>query len=95
MTREKTIKNLLTELTDMIDNGSQRDLDRADEISTSIIKLLEQEPYKELIEFRDKIISIMTTYKYDEEERIYYILEVIQSYPETNRLYNAYMGNFS
>lgn len=44
MTREETVKNLLTELIDMIDNGSQRDLDRADEIGASIIKLLEQEP---------------------------------------------------
>lgn len=50
---------------------------------------------EELTEFRDKIISIMTTYKYDEDERIYYIMEVIQSYPETVRLYHAYMGNFS
>ena len=44
MTREETVRNLLTELIDMIDNGSQRDLDRADEIGTSIIKLFEQEP---------------------------------------------------
>lgn len=44
MTREETVRNLLTELIDMIDNGSQRDLDRADEIGASIIKLLEQEP---------------------------------------------------
>lgn len=44
MTREETVRNLLTELIDMIDNGSQRDLDRADEIGVSIIKLLEQEP---------------------------------------------------
>ena len=43
MTREETVRNLLTELIDMIDNGSQRDLDRADEISTSIIKLFKQE----------------------------------------------------
>jgi hypothetical protein len=43
MTREETVRNLLTELIDMIDNGSQRDLDRADEISTSIIKLFEQQ----------------------------------------------------
>lgn len=42
MTREETVKNLLTELIDMIDNGSQRDLDRADEIGASIIKLFEQ-----------------------------------------------------
>jgi len=45
MTREETIKNLLTELIDMIDNGSQRDLDRADEISKTIIEALSQEPY--------------------------------------------------
>lgn len=44
MTREETVRNLLSELTDMIDNGSQRDLDRADEICTSIIKLFGQEP---------------------------------------------------
>lgn len=44
MTREETVRNLLTELIDMIDNGSQRDLDRADEIGTSIIKLFEQGP---------------------------------------------------
>ena len=44
MTREETVRNLLTELIDMIDNGSQRDLDRADEIGVSIIKLFEQEP---------------------------------------------------
>lgn len=43
MTREETVRNLLTELIDMIDNGSQRDLDRADEIGASIIKLVEQE----------------------------------------------------
>ena len=41
---KETVRNLLTELIDMIDNGSQRDLDRADEIGTSIIKLFEQEP---------------------------------------------------
>ena len=44
MTREEKVKNLLTELIDMIDNGSQRDLDRADEIGASIIKLFEQKP---------------------------------------------------
>lgn len=43
MSREETVKNLLTELIDMIDTGSQRDLDRADEIVASIIKLFEQE----------------------------------------------------
>lgn len=47
MTREEKVKNLLTELIDMIDNGSQRDLDRADEIGTSIIELLEQEPMRD------------------------------------------------
>jgi hypothetical protein len=47
MTREETVRNLLTELIDMIDNGSQRDLDRADEICTSIIQTLEQEPKAE------------------------------------------------
>jgi hypothetical protein len=49
MTREETVRNLLTELIDMIDNGSQRDLDRADEIGTSIIKLFEQEPCEDTI----------------------------------------------
>ena len=44
MTREETVKNLLTELIDMIDNGSQRDLDRADEIGSSIIKMFREEP---------------------------------------------------
>lgn len=44
MTIAEKVKNLLTELIEMIDNGSQRDLDRADEIGTSIIKLFEQEP---------------------------------------------------
>ena len=43
MTREEKVKDLLTELIDMIDNGSQRDLDKADEICTSIIKLFEQD----------------------------------------------------
>ena len=43
MTREEIVKNLLTELIDMIDNGSQRDLDRADEISKTIIEALLQE----------------------------------------------------
>lgn len=32
MTRKETVRNLLTELIDIIDSGSQRDLDRADEI---------------------------------------------------------------
>ncbi|MBR2805872.1 MAG: hypothetical protein IKE18_03730 [Oscillospiraceae bacterium] len=49
MTREKTVRNLLTELIDMIDNGSQRDLDRADEIGASIIKLFKQKPVLEQI----------------------------------------------
>ena len=44
MTKEETVRELLTELIDMIDNGSQRDLDRADEICVSIIKLFKQEP---------------------------------------------------
>ena len=50
---------------------------------------------EELIEFRDKVIGIMTTYAYDDEERITYILDLIQKYPETARLYNACMGFFS
>ena len=49
MTREETVKNLLTELIDMIDNGSQRDLDRADEISKTIIEALSQEPCDDAI----------------------------------------------
>lgn len=58
MTREEKVKNLLTELIDMIDNGSQRDLDKADEISTSIIKLFEQEPSGDLIRREDLIRHI-------------------------------------
>lgn len=45
MRKEHEIKYLLTELVNMIDNGSQRDLDRADEICSSIIsvvRMLEQ-----------------------------------------------------
>ena len=49
MTREETVRNLLTELIDMIDNGSQRDLDRADEIGTSILKLFEQEQCDDVV----------------------------------------------
>ena len=44
MIREKKVKNLLTELIDMIDNGSQRDLDRADEIAKSILEVIEKTP---------------------------------------------------
>ena len=56
MTREQTVRNLLTELIDMIDNGSQKDLDRTDEIGTSIIKLLEQEPCEDAVS-RKALIS--------------------------------------
>ena len=56
MTREETVRNLLTELIDMIDNGSQRDLDRADEIGTSIIKLVEQDPVIDKI--RAEIVQV-------------------------------------
>ena len=56
MTRKETVRNLLTELIDMIDNGSQRDLDRADEIGTSIIKLVEQDPVIDKI--RAEIVQV-------------------------------------
>ncbi|SEF90338.1 hypothetical protein SAMN05216537_11276 [Lachnospira multipara] len=49
MTREETVRNLLTELVDMIDNGSQKDLDRADEICTSIIRLFKKEPCEDAV----------------------------------------------
>jgi hypothetical protein len=52
MTREETVKNLLTELIDMIDNGSQKDLDRADEISKTILEVIEKEPCCNCIEFK-------------------------------------------
>ena len=55
MMREETVRNLLTELIDMIDNGSQRDLDRADEIGTSILKLFEQEPCEDVISRREAL----------------------------------------
>jgi len=44
MTREEKVKNLLTELIDMIDNGSQRDLDRADEIAKYIVEVIGKTP---------------------------------------------------
>ena len=43
MNREEKVRNLLTELIDMIDNGSQRDLDRIDEISESILEVIENQ----------------------------------------------------
>ena len=52
MTREEKVKNLLTELIDMIDNGSQRDLDRTDEIAKTIIKALSQEPCTDTVSIR-------------------------------------------
>lgn len=67
MTREETVKNLLTELIDMIDNGSQRDLDRADEISKTIIEALSQEPCDDAIS-REAVYSILKEYHLDEEE---------------------------
>ena len=82
MTREETVRNLLAELIDMIDNGSQRDLDRADEIGTSIIKLIEQEPVIDKI--RAEIMDWQTDIhdnEYDAEshdfvfERIYEIID--------------------
>ena len=58
MAKEENIKNLLTELIEMIDNGSQRSLDRADEIGTSIIKLLEQDPCEMTVEeYRQRMIQ--------------------------------------
>lgn len=50
---------------------------------------------EELIEFRNGVIGIMTVYAYDDEERITHILDLIQKYPETARLYHADMGFFS
>ena len=61
MTREETVKNLLTELIDMIDNGSQRDLDRADEIGASIIKLFKQEHSEDAIS-RQAALDIVDGY---------------------------------
>lgn len=52
MTREETVRNLLTELIDMIDNGNQRDFDRADEISKSILEVIQKEPCCNCIEFK-------------------------------------------
>jgi len=81
MTREEKVKNLLTELIDMIDNGSQRDLDKADEIGTSIIKLLEQEPILDKI--RDEIEQ---EYKVESEhpygQGLRRALEIIDKYRE-------------
>ena len=54
MTKEEIIRNLLTELIEMIDNGSQRDLDRADEISKTIIEALSQEPCDDIAQERYK-----------------------------------------
>ena len=67
MTREEKIKNLLTELIDMIDNGSQRDLDRADEISKTILEVIEKEPCCNCIEF--KKYAKQMGFRLDEEVR--------------------------
>lgn len=74
MTREEKVRKLLAELTDMIDNGSQRDLDRADEICTSIIKLFEQKPSEDCISrqtAQNKIKKICNKYglSYEDGER--------------------------
>lgn len=61
MTKEETVKNLLTELIDMIDNGSQRDLDRADEIGASIIKLFKQEPCTDAVS-REAVLNAICDY---------------------------------
>lgn len=61
MTKEETVKNLLTELIDMIDNGSQRDLDRADEISKSIFKVIGQEHCDDCISRQAVINAIANT----------------------------------
>lgn len=53
MTDEEKVKNLLTELVDMIDNGSQRDLDRADEISESILEAIEKQKTGHWIRFKE------------------------------------------
>lgn len=50
---------------------------------------------EELIEFRDEVIGIISVYTYDDEERITHILDLIKKYPETARLFHAYMGYFS
>ena len=60
MTRKETVRNLLTELIDFIDNGSQRDLDRADEIGASIIKLFEQESSEDCIS-REAVLETIET----------------------------------
>ena len=70
MTREEKVKNLLTELIDMVDNGSQKDLDRADEIGASIIKLFEQESVldkirAEILEEKECAYADFERYKVD------------------------------
>ena len=53
MTDKEKVRNLLTELIDMIDNnGSQRVLDRADELSESILKVIEKKPCCDCIKFK-------------------------------------------
>lgn len=46
MINVKSIKNLLSELIDMIDNGSQRDLDRADEIAKYIVEAFGEKAHR-------------------------------------------------
>lgn len=84
MTREEKVRNLLTELIDMIDNGSQKDLERADEISNYIIKLFEQESVL------DKVRAEITDWQIDIHDNEYdankfdfvfeRILEIIDEY---------------
>lgn len=50
---------------------------------------------EELIEFRNEVIGIMSVYAYNDKDRIFHILDLIQKYPETARLYHADMGFFS
>lgn len=77
MTREETVKNLLTELIDMIDNGSQRDLDRADEIGASIIKLFKQEPKTGYISI-DDAMSVFDDFMCGEDEEAETFLEMLK-----------------
>jgi len=86
MTREETVRNLLTELIDMVDNGSQKDLDRADEIGASIIKLFEQEPVLDKIraEIEQKIVRRSglnhTRAERDRNDAFLEVLDIIDKY---------------
>ena len=59
MTDKEKVEDLLTELVDMIDNGSQRDLDRADELSKSILKVIEKKPCCDFIKFKMDIKTVL------------------------------------